>query len=534
MARTLDRSLTAAALALALAAASCSEGGSSSLSCKKDTECPKGMYCGANSRCATDCLAPKDCPTGMTCSDKGKCVTARDQGSDAVTDTRPGGDLPSGKDVTPWVDQSPAKDVKPWVDQPKLVDLPKGDLPKGDLPIKPDLKKPDLGKQDGTPVTGCAGIIGKVCTSAGGQCGTAGSCLLTSSTAGICTCTCTTDDPATPLVNEDNCPDLSKNICGKVVLTGGTTQNYCLRKCNPKIGSNDCAAGIACDPASGSYVGLWQHTVCLFPGCTKDADCPVITSTICDTATTPCATGQTCVALASTTTAGRCAKAGKCDLVSGLCGVHALGKATAKVGDPCKDDTECAGNMTCAFEMDMAKVGAKKGGVACTKNSECCSDSCSMTCATGLCTVNNRNGYCVISGCQFPTLTPFACPAGSTCNILYLAGRCQKTCALAQKSDCRGNAADYFGDYECRAWDNLTLGGVPIAASPVCDFGTSVPCNLLGTTLDCTDLGDSTNSTKMGCRTLDNKVTANIHDPTGFCFDDTASGTQIRSPLPTP
>jgi hypothetical protein len=75
---------------------------------------------------------------------------------------------------------------------------------------------------------------------------------------------------------------------------------------------------------------------------------------------------------------------------------------------------------------------------------------------------------------------------------------------------------------------------VQISASPVCDFGVSVSCDLLGPTLDCTDLGDATNSTKMGCRTLDNKVASNLHDPTGFCFDDTASGTQLRSPLPTP
>ena len=101
-------------------------------------------------------------------------------------------------------------------------------------------------------------------------------------------------------------------------------------------------------------------------------------------------------------------------------------------------------------------------------------------------------------------------------------------------SDCRGNAADYFGDYDCRAWNNLVLGTAQIAASPVCDFGVSVPCDLLGTSLDCTDLGDATNSTNMTCRTLDNKVTSNIRDPTGFCFDSTASGSQIRSPVPTP
>ena len=44
---------------------------------------------------------------------------------------------------------------------------------------------------------------------------------------------------------------------------------------------------------------------------------------------------------------GICVKPGKCDLTSNLCAPHSLGKPTAKIGDPCKDDTECAGNMVC-------------------------------------------------------------------------------------------------------------------------------------------------------------------------------------------
>lgn len=70
-------------------------------------------------------------------------------------------------------------------------------------------------------------VVGKVCTSSGsvggGECGdpavTGALCLLTDEVSatenrGVCTCPCAADDPQTPLVNEDSCPDLSATVCG--------------------------------------------------------------------------------------------------------------------------------------------------------------------------------------------------------------------------------------------------------------------------------------------------------------------------------
>jgi hypothetical protein len=80
----------------------------------------------------------------------------------------------------------------------------------------------------------------------------------------------------------------------------------------------------------------------------------------------------------------------------------------------------------------------------------------------------------------------------------------------------------------------LTLGGIPIAASPVCESGMYTPCNLLeGAGLDCTHIGLQNNPTNMGCRSLDNQMLL-FNDPNGFCLDDTSSGTNHRNPLPTP
>jgi hypothetical protein len=547
----MDRRRLLITLALgAFALAGCSTG-QAPAGCKTDPDCPDGKYCAASGACVSQCKTGKECTSGQ-CSPRGRCVIA-DGGGDLArldliadrntTDGRPS-DLRPGKDAKPWPDGKPQLD-KPPADQSKPDVKPVVDVkPVIDVKPSPDLKgdrKNDRYNVDGTAPSTCAQIIGKTCTSSGGQCGTVGTCLLTSTNDGICTCSCTVDDAATPLVNEDSCPDLSTNICGRIAMASGTKQPFCLRKCQPKLGSSDCSAGIACDPLAGSYAGIWDATVCLLPGCTMDADCPVVTSVVCNTATPTCPTGQACLALASTGTQGRCAKAGKCDLASGLCAAHALGKATAKVGDPCKDDTECAGNMSCQLELDMAALGAKKQGGSCTKGSDCCSGVCSAagTCTTGLCLVQNRNGYCAIQGCAFAgTLTQRACPSGSLCNFLYDGGLCEKTCTLATASSCRGNASDLFGDYECRAWDNLTIGGTPVATGPVCDFGASMPCDLLqASKIDCTTVGDyssTSNPTQMGCRTLDNKATVDPYDPTGLCLDTTASGTGFRSPLPTP
>ena len=101
-----------------------------------------------------------------------------------------------------------------------------------------------------------------------------------------------------------------------------------------------------------------------------------------------------------------------------------------------------------------------------------------------------------------------------------------KDCDLATAADCRGNTSDQYGDYECYAWNNLSVGGVPVAANPVCSFSIA-PCDIFGQnmTLDCTSLGNMNNPTNMVCRSLATKAaTTNPRDPSGFCLDDTASG----------
>lgn len=403
-------------------------------------------------------------------------------------------------------------------------------------------------KGDGAPGVCDANAIGKVCTQNGNECGANATCLLTSATGGFCTCECTIDDPQTPLVNEDNCPNLAKNACAKVELSGGTSKNFCLQTCDPKFGANDCATGLSCDPRSGASFGLFDKAVCAFSGCKANTDCPVITNTVCKgcgadgkgcepPTQKDCPTGQLCITY-SGGDEGRCILEGVCDTASGLCKDHTKGKATAAIGDACKDDTECAGNMRCLIEFDMSKY-QKKGGEACTTGDDCCSNTCtSGKCTAAPCPVLYRNGYCIISGCMFSkTLTTRACPANTACNILFSGGMCQKQCDMTKAADCRNNPNDYLGDYECRAWDNLSIGGVQ-AVTPavhVCDFGPGMGCDVFkGAGLDCASLGDanSKNGTNMSCRTLDNKATTDKYDANGYCLDDTASGTKIRNPLP--
>jgi len=412
-----------------------------------------------------------------------------------------------------------------------IPDTMKPDLPITDWLIWPDLKQqtPDL------PVaTGCAAVVGTPCTKSGNQCG-AFTCLLTSSSGqnGVCTCTCTPDNSSTPLINEDSCPGATTtkaSLCGAVALSGGSTKNYCFKTCNPKLGSNDCSSPLHCHPRSGSSIGLYNYSVCIFSsGCTKDSECGVTNGTLCNTAKIPtgCGTGELCSALTTNGTAGMCTVPGKCDIKSGLCGVHTKGKSTAKVGDPCKSSLDCGGNMSCQIEFDETKY-LEAAGKSCMGNSDCCSGICiSGFCAVGEpCKIRNRNGYCVTSGCSFAkTLTQFACDSGSVCNTLYSGGICQKKCDLKIAATCRYYSADYMGDYECRAWDNITIGGMAIVASPVCDFGYGMSCDMLkGSGLDCSSVGLKTNPTKMGCRDAKNTTLTNKFDPKGWCFDDTASG----------
>jgi len=223
-----------------------------------------------------------------------------------------------------------------------------------------------------------------------------------------------------------------------------------------------------------------------------------------------------------------------------LCDKHALGKESAKVGDACKDDTECAGNMLCFMEYNKAKY-EKKEGSTCTTGDECCSGTCSSgKCSKGICPVLNRNGYCTISGCVFAnTLTIRTCPPGSNCNYFYGSGLCQKTCKLDAAASCRGNSPDLFGDYECRAYNNLLFDGGKFMQEPVCDFGPLLSCvSMKNLGKDCSALGDksnkdSLNPTNMSCRDLlTGQETSDKFDPNGFCFDTTHSGEGFPTPGP--
>ena len=415
------------------------------------------------------------------------------------------------------------------------------------------------GGTDGTPATDgtakkcVAAKLGLPCTKDGKECGDANTCLLLTATAGVCTCQCTPDDSKTPLVNEDDCPGQPKNICGPTaieVTSGGkkSKANFCMQLCEPKLGSNSCSKGIVCHPSSGSTWGLFGKAVCSTPlgssrACAKNSDCQVSTGAKCSVKAKDCATGSTCLALVTGKDNGLCFKDGSCDVVSGLCKAHTSGKAGAKVGDGCKGDVDCGNGMDCLFEYDQVKDLAMvaKGG-KCTADSDCCSNKCSTTSGTcddgEACGIRNRNGYCTIIGCGFSkTLTHKACPTGSECNKIYTSGFCMRQCKLDAKTgkdSCRDNKADKLGDYECRAWNNLSIASGAITKGPVCDLG-SFSCSIFkgSSSLDCTFLGLQTGTTKnptnMVCRDLKNNKLTNKFDAKGYCLDDTASG-----PVATP
>lgn len=401
-----------------------------------------------------------------------------------------------------------------------------------------DAAPADLAAADAEPPVPCERVIGRLCTATGNECGTEAQCLLVTQDEGVCTCACTPDDPTTPTVNEDDCPDQTKNICGEVTYSGYWVENYCFRKCQPRLNSSDCEAPVACDPSSTAYSGKLDQAVCLFVGCQTDDDCPLTTSQACDPTQPPpgaCAAGQTCLALSSTvSTLGICTTPGKCDTASGLCDKHKTTKPTAAIGDPCKSDLECGEYMTCFQERDPTTFGQQDHGASCFSDDECCGscDPMSYTCA-GTCAVRVRNGYCTLLGCTLATATDFTehgCPTGSTCNRLFYGGVCAKTCSLSNAADCRGHNFDVLGDYECRAWNNIELGGITVTDEPICDFGYIARCDIWGTTsYSCESLGDQSdpaniNPTKMGCRKLDGTKTVDPADPQGFCLDDTAAG----------
>jgi len=284
------------------------------------------------------------------------------------------------------------------------------------------------------------------------------------------------------------CPVRPQDTCAELTPAGRKRDHYCFKSCSPKLGASDCPAGVACDPYPWRLFNIRNRAVCLRPMCTKNSDCAYTTGVTCDTSNMLCPAGQTCRSLGTGKTAGECTAPGACDVKSGLCGRRPKGKAGAKVGDPCKGDLDCADNMTCW---------------------------------TG-----SRNGYCTTKGCIFgATLTMAACDSGSICNTLYMSGLCQKKCDLTKASTCRGQASDRLGDYECRAWSNLSIGGRPVVKAPVCDFGQQMSCDMLqNSSLDCSSVGLKNNATNMSCRDLKNKKLTNKYDPKGYCLDDTASG----------
>ena len=395
-----------------------------------------------------------------------------------------------------------------------------------------------------------ASVMGKKCTSKGEECGKTNTCLLTSETDGICTCSCTPDDSKTPLVNEDTCPGQPSIQCGPraiEVTSGGkkSTKNFCWKLCTPELGKNSCTKPFVCHPSSGAQWGIYGKAVCYYStadyGCKDNDGCQISTGAKCTVSKKDCATGSKCVPWTSGGDNGICVKAGVCDLVSGLCKPQKTGK-TAKVGDPCKGDVDCGDNQGCQIQYDQAKdLGKLVDGKTCKSDSECCSGSCtSGVCDKGEpCTIQNRNGYCAVSNCSFSKTMPHAvCPTGSLCNSLYSTGICQKSCKLEAKTGtdvCRGYAKDKMGDYECRSWQALATSGGAIAKGPVCDFGPIVTCSWLKppagstSTLSCAALGTysgttNDNKTKMSCRDLTNTVLTDKYSKAGWCFDDTASG----------
>jgi hypothetical protein len=430
---------------------------------------------------------------GSPKADKG--APAADKGTPAADQATPKLDqtTPTSDQATPKLDQAgPTSDqATPKLDQagptsdqatPKLDQT----TPTSDQVVADGL----------TPTSHCAAVVGTFCTQ-DADCGGQGTvCLLWGTLVGVCTCACTQDDLSTPGINEDDCPSgPTPSTCATVSLSGGGSTDLCLQTCQPKLGANSCHAGVACAPKAQVLTTV-ASGVCLGGPCSNNSQCPVRNATACDTQTPgSCPAGQQCIANSGSTTAGRCAVPGVCDMPSGLCAPHPLGNTQALVGNPCQSDLDCAGNMVCEIERDLG------GGV-----------------------IHSRNGYCTISGCKFDTtLTQFACPTGSSCNRLYYGGVCQRNCDPANTSTCRNNPGDKYGDYECRNWENLSLVGTTIAPGPICGWGSDATCDLFPG-IACDDLAPTGNPNGMLCRKSNSELTSDSADPNGTCLDASASG----------
>lgn len=351
----------------------------------------------------------------------------------------------------------------------------------------------------------CGHAIGTLCNSASDCCGDL-ECVDLPTGITVCTEFCEWDDPDNPLTHEEikHCPDRFAQACAD--FDPPNEKLYCLPSCTPGIGKNSCPSGTACDPRSTLFTtdptGM-QDAACAYPACKSDKDCPVKLAEECDPAVnTPQCTaspaGAFCASIAPGSTEHYCSLPGSCDKASGLCLPHKHGEATAKVGDPCSDSRDCAGNMLCMMEKNYSG-----------------SD------------IVMPNGYCTISGCAFAASNSnWNCPTGSTCNHMYYGGACFKTCDMQQASDCRSNANDKYGDYDCYALDNFMINGMQITNQPVCAPVSTFPCSLFQgiKQLNCSHLGLAGNPTQMHCRDLATGSQLPDNSSQGFCMDLTASG----------
>lgn len=362
-----------------------------------------------------------------------------------------------------------------------------------------DLLLPDTTAPPDTNATLPRGNMGEGCTGASDCKKGSDLCVIYDSdnNRGICSRKCTPDDSTTPLIDEDNCPD--DFFCAAFKFSNKTV-HYCLKKCDPSLKKNDCpkSSKQACHPLSTRFSSLDQ-AVCWYAACTTAKDCPVLGSKTCST-DKDCSSLGTGAFCYTDTTPSRCALPGKCS-AGGICAPHTHGKSTAKVGDPCTSDLDCPNNGRCLPEDNSGSSGIG---------------------------VSYRNGYCSVPYCSFSKQLPeYACPSGSTCHNLFFGGLCHKTCDLAKKGTCRGNAQDRGGDYECYDWSQLTIGNTKVSAKPVCQNAPTQECDSFGSsaTLSCASLSPQGNKTNMSCRDrYTGAKKSNPKDPKGICLDDTASG----------
>jgi len=348
-----------------------------------------------------------------------------------------------------------------------------------------------------TDASSCSAQINTPCQSSIDCCGNL-QCVNLPSGLRVCSRPCTPDDAQTPLVNEDNCPNLSQFACANTNAYGGESY-YCLRSCQPQLYRNTCPGGIACHPKDNQIDFDYQTSSCARPMCTRNEDCPVYAEQLCFN-DQDCGPGAFCAP--DETTGGalsRCAVAGLCERTSGLCAPPSLPfRPTARIGDTCTSDFECKQGMRCQFE-----IADPNGGTYA------------------------RNGYCVIDGCAFAdTMSHLACPAGSACQHIYPGGTCFRSCEPTGATSCRGVNADRYGDYECYNWNYLVLNA---AMQPVAETATCEPaiytCDFLYPFLECSGIGEQDNPEDMRCRDPATGQPLPEGSTNGVCLDNTASGT---------